>query len=382
MMDWMTFFPSLIWSGLLGYPAQLNLGSVGESHAVVGYMPGALFAAILIIFLLLMPVVLLLLAIAYVVSLRLRGSGLVFGSEKFAWTMANHIAITPHANQNTSMRRMFLAAQAWWRRDYAHCYYYKSDRVIEDVASHIADWSKHAPTPIWPIGAWTAVAARWAVVLLFVLSMFSVSVPIADAFAGWFGSKTTAAAPTSESKPEPTLIEGEMKSCWSEPHTVVVQSTDQSEPVETKARSQWRSEVSQKYGAEFAGWENKGSGMLSCGPTACEISYQPCKLRPIDCQDATHAVEISFELPPELDAGMRSNMASAVLSTLKDRWEAEVGSKFGPEWADTWFNFETMRERRPVEQGCKEEDVGASRIRHRCKVAAIACKKPPPVPGR
>ncbi len=380
MMDWMTFFPSLFWSGLMGYSAQLNLGAVEHNHAVVGYMPGAMVAAIAIIFLLLMPVVLLLLGIAYLISLRLRGSGLVFGSEKFAWTMANHIAITPHANQNTSMRRIFLAADAWWRRDYAHCYYYKSDRVIEDVASYISDWSKHAPTPTWPIGAWTAAAARWAVVLLFVLSMFAVSVPIADAFARWSGSKPASTeAPASEAKPEPTLIEGEMASCWSDVHTVTVQSAEQPE---AKARSQWQSEVTQKYGAEFAGWENKGSGMLSCGPAACEISYQPCKPRSIDCKDTPHAVEIAFELPPGLDAEMRSNMASSVVSTLKDRWEAEVKSKFGPEWADTWFNFQTMRERRPIEEGCKGEDLEAGRTRHHCKVAATACKKPPPIPSR
>jgi hypothetical protein len=380
VMDWMTFLPSLFWSGLMGYSAQLNLGSVAHNHAVVGFMPGALLAAILIMFMLLMPLVLILLGIAYLVSLRLRGSGLVFGSEKFAWTMANHIAITPHANQNTSMRRIFLAVDAWWRRDYAHCYYYKSDRVIEDVASYISDWSKHAPTPVWPIGAWTAVVGRWAVVLLSVLSMFAVSVPIADAFARWSGSKPASAeAPALEAKPEPTLIEGEMASCWSEAHTVIVQSPEQPE---AKARSQWQSEVTQKYGAEFADMENAGSRSLMCGPASCQISYQPCKPRPIDCKDTPHAVEITFELPPELDAEMRSNMASSVVSTLKDRWEAEVKSKFGPEWADTWFNFQTMRERRPVEEGCKEEDLGVGRTQHHCKVAAIACRKPPPLPSQ
>jgi hypothetical protein len=210
--------------------------------------------------------------------------------------------------------------------------------------------------------------------------MFAVSVPIADAFARWSGSKPASTeAPASEAEPEPTLIEGEMASCWSEVHTVTVQSAEQPE---AKARSQWRSEVTQKYGAEFADMENAGSRSLMCGPASCQISYQPCKPRPIDCKDTLHAVEIAFELPPELDAEMRSNMASSVVSTLKDRWEAEVKTKFGPEWADTWFNFQTMRERHPVEEGCKGEDLGAGRTRHHCQVAAMACKKPPPLPSR
>ncbi len=169
--------------------------------------------------------------------------------------MANHIAITPYANENTSCAG-FSGGGCLVAPGDAHCYYYKSDRVIEDVASYIADWSKHAPTPTWPIGAWTAAAARWAVVLLFVLSMFAVSVPIADAFARWSGSKPASTeAPASEAKPEPTLIEGEMASCWSEVHTVTVQSAEQPE---AKARSQWQSEVTQKYGAEFAGMGEQG----------------------------------------------------------------------------------------------------------------------------
>lgn len=379
LMDWLTFFPALVWSKLPGHTWPLSLGALENRYDVAWYMPGALVSAIALIFILLMPLVLVLLAVAYVVSVRLRGSGMVFGSEKFAWTLANHITITPRANHNTSMRRIFLAADAWWRRDYAHCFYYKSDRVIEDVAGYMADWSKHEPTRFWPIGSWSAVAGRWLVVLLFVLSVFPASVPIAYSFAG--KPKPTEAS-ASDPKPEPKLIEEELKTCWSEPHTVKLEAADRPGSLMGQARSQWQSEVSQKFGAEFAGWESKGSGSLSCGPTTCEISYQPCKPRPLDCQATPHAVEIGFELPPELDAEIRSSMAASVVSTLKDRWKVEVDTKFGADWGDTWFNFQTLRERHPVEESCKEEDLGAGRMRYHCKVETTACKKPPAPAGR
>lgn len=379
LMDWLTFYPSLVWSWLPGHAWPLSLGALDNPRAVVWYMPGALVCSIGLMFLLLMPLVGVLLAVAYTVSMRLRGSGMVFGSEKFAWTMANHIAITPRANQNTSMRRMFLAPHAWWRRDYAHCYYYKSDRVIADVAGYMADWGKHRPTPFWPVGRWIAAPARWLVVLLFVLSIFPASVPIAHSFAG---SPLPAEAPTSETKSEPVLVEDELKACWSERHSVNLQSAAASGSLMPEARRQWQAEVAQKYGAEFAGWENKGSGSLSCGPESCEISYQPCKPRALECQAEPHGVEVGFELPPELDAGMKSSMAAAVLSTLKDRWQSEVDTRFGAGWGDTWFNFQTLRERRPVEEGCTADDLGGGRTRHHCKVATTACKKPTPQPAR
>ena len=60
------------------------------------------------------------------------------------------------------------------------------------------------------------------------------------------------------------------------------------------------------------------------------------------------------------------------------RWKSEVEAKFGSEWADTQFNFETLSKRRPVEKGCKEEDAGGGRTRYQCKVATTACKGPPP----
>ena len=51
----------------------------------------------------------------------------------------------------------------------------------------MADWSRHAPWRFLSVGEWTADAARWAIVLLFVLSIFAVSVPFATSFAGACG---------------------------------------------------------------------------------------------------------------------------------------------------------------------------------------------------
>ena len=65
--------------------------------------------------------VLVLVAIAYLVSIRLRGSGLVFGGESAAWTMANRIAASVRANDNTIMRNLFITPEAWWKREMAHC---------------------------------------------------------------------------------------------------------------------------------------------------------------------------------------------------------------------------------------------------------------------
>jgi tetratricopeptide (TPR) repeat protein len=128
-----------------------------------------------------MPFVVLAIAGAYLASMWLRSSGVVFGSEKLSWNLANRITVMRHANQNTALRVMFIAPQAWWRREIAHSYYYKSGRIIRDVADRIADWSNHRATPAWPVEAWLGSAARIFVVLLFVLSIFAVSVPVAIA---------------------------------------------------------------------------------------------------------------------------------------------------------------------------------------------------------
>ena len=181
LIDGLTYYPRLVWSNTLG-PSLPVLGGTETGRAVAWFIPIALVVAILLIFVLLMPLVVLAVAFVYLVSMRLRGTGVVFGSEKLSWNLANQITVSRHANENTAFRLFFISPEAWWRRDFAHCYYYKSGRVIEDVANRIADWSTHRPTLAWPVEAWLGSAARVAVVLLFVLSIFAVSVPIAASF--------------------------------------------------------------------------------------------------------------------------------------------------------------------------------------------------------
>ena len=386
LMNWLTYFPAMVWSNL-GVGWTLNMSGLEDPRAAAWWVPIALLAAITLIFLLLMPLVLFLLAIAYVVSIRLRGSGLVFGSESFAWTMANRIGVKRHANDNTMLRLVFITPEAWRRQEVAHCYYYKADSVIEDVAGYMADWSQHAPSRFLPFGGWIADAARWAVVALFVLSIFAVSVPIANSFAGK-PKPAGESTPASETKPEPELLEGETTICSRIAHAVVVRAGDGDAPggLEAKARSQWEAEVRAKYGAEFADWKNKGSGTSGCSnlplstPT-CDVAYQACKLRPVDCKETPVAVEAAFDLSPGLDPEMKSTIARSVRSALEDRWLAQVRSQFGAEWGERYFNFETMRDRRRVEDDCKEEDAGGGRTRYQCKVATTACKKPDPQPA-
>jgi lipoprotein NlpI len=182
-MDSLTYLPKIVWSDVVGASWLPTLGDLDTKRAVAWFIPMALVIAILLIFLFLMPVVVLAVAFVYLVSMWLRRSGMVFGSEKLSWNLANHISVTRHPNENTALRLFFISPEAWWRREVAHCYYYRSGRVIGDVADHIADWSRHKPTPAWPIEAWFAASARVLVVLLFLFSIFAVSVPIAAGLA-------------------------------------------------------------------------------------------------------------------------------------------------------------------------------------------------------
>jgi hypothetical protein len=188
--------------------------------------------------------------------------------------------------------------------------------------------------------------------------------------------------PAAESRPEPTLIEGDMMFCWSEPHAVTVQENLPIGDLQAKMQRQWEAEVSQKYGPEFGIWKNKGSGGGECAnvplvltPT-CKASWEPCKPRPIDCKETPHSVGIAFDLSPGLDPDVRAGIAESVKSSLKERWQTEVNGRVGQEWGESYFNFETMRDRRPAEVACKEEDAGGGRVRYQCLAAATPCKKP------
>ena len=183
LIDALTYLPKLVWADLVKIEWHTSLGLLDNRRLVVAFIPIAVVIAIVLIFLLLMPFVVVAIAVAYLVSMRLRASGVVFGSEKLSWNLANRITVMREANENTALRVMFISPGAWWRREIAHSYYYKSGRVIQDVADRIADWSNHRPTAAWPVEAWFGTAARLMVVLLFVLSIFTVSVPIAAVLA-------------------------------------------------------------------------------------------------------------------------------------------------------------------------------------------------------
>ena len=380
VMNWLTYFPAMVWSKL-GVTAILNLGALDNARDVVWFIPVALLVAITLLFLFLMPLVLFLLAVAYVVSIRLRGSGLVFGSESFAWTMANRIGVKRNANDNTMLRRMFISPDAWRRQEIAHSYYYKSDRVIGDVASYMADWTRHEPSRFLPLGGLLADTARWAVVALFVLSIFAISVPLANNFASKAAAKP--AQPTQQSTPEPEFNETDTLICRTKVHSLTIQVPPSAPEAAVRAEAQKKlvPEITAQFGAE---WADPTHASLSYDCTkgigetvsTCNVRVTPCKPRPIDCKDAPHAVEIGFDLSAGLDAGIRSTIQSSVMSTLKERWQSEVGAKFGPEWGDSWYNLVILRERHPVEEGCKEQAGEAGRISYQCKAATTPCKKP------
>lgn len=123
----------------------------------------------------LMPIIVVVIGLAYVISMSLRGSGLVFGSEKLTWTMANRISARRTANHMTKRRRFFIAPEAWWNLEMAHCYFYKSRRVIKDVAVHIATWDSGAFTPSrnYPVERMLAIATSWIIIMICFLGIFA-----------------------------------------------------------------------------------------------------------------------------------------------------------------------------------------------------------------
>ena len=392
VMDWLTYLPRLVWSDLVGSSWFPSLGGMENKRSVTWFIPVAMVAAILIIFLFLMPFVVVAIAIAYLASMWLRGSGVVFGSEKLSWNIANKITVTRHANANTAVRVLFISPEAWRQREIAHCYYYKSARVIADVADRIAQWSRHAPTQTWPVEAWVGSAARLVVVALFVLSIFAVSVPVAAGFASigdslrlWFGANL---GEGTGSEPEPKLIQQGDKVCWAPRHSVQIPSVLRNgEPdfdaIRASARPVWEAEVAKKYGSDWTSWEvaTRNDGMFvlcDSGTKTCAGSLPACKQRPIECQGTPHESVVGFDLSPEFDASMRSNVVSDVKSGLREKWQYEVARKFGREWTVTARNnFETLREfGRPIEEECKEQMLEGGRVSYQCRFATAPCKEP------
>ena len=73
LMNWLTYFPSIVWTKLFDLKTTLDLSGVENPRDVAWYIPLALLAAVSLLSFVLMPVVLILVGAAYAVSIRLRG---------------------------------------------------------------------------------------------------------------------------------------------------------------------------------------------------------------------------------------------------------------------------------------------------------------------
>lgn len=127
----------------------------------------------------LIPITLAMTAVSFLVSKWLRNSEVGFGAERLAWTLASKIAITKRANANSMLRNVVISPRAWWNRDIAHCYYYKCDSVIKDVANFISDRNLHRADRPLPIGRIVAAVTTWLFVLIVCLSIFAATVSVA-----------------------------------------------------------------------------------------------------------------------------------------------------------------------------------------------------------
>ena len=391
LLDSLTYFPKVVWSDLLGWPWFPTLGGLENRRAVAWFIPLALILAILFVFVLLMPFVVVGIAIAYLVSMWLRGTGVVFGSEKLSWNLANDISVTRYPNKNTTLRVLFISLQAWRQGEIAHSYYYKSGRIIADVAQQIANWDRLQPTNPWPLVSWVGTAARSAIVLLFVLSIFAVSIPIASALA------TNLASPlqflfglnigtVSDSKQAPKLIEQAARVCWSEAHSVRVPivtrdgQTD-GDAIRNNAKPVWEAEVASKFGAEWGSWDFSAAGQgtsWSCDGQQCFVALAPCRPRAIQCKETPHASEVKFELGASFDSAMRVNVVSSIKSDLQNKWRDEVAQRFGAEWTTTARNnFEVLRAfGHSIEEGCSERSSQEGAVSYECRLKATPCLEP------
>lgn len=294
LIDRLTRGPAWIWHHVIGVGGgwHLTLGEVENPRAVVSSYPAALAAVIAIVGFGIMPIVVILTGIAYLVSMRLRGSGLVFGSESAAWTMASRIAATARANDNTVMRRLFISPEAWWKQEMAHCYYYKSDRVIADVARQIASWDELAPSRLWTFERSIASSLRWLVVAFSIASLFAFAVPMAESSA----KPKAAPAPGARCAPQPHAVSTEMSMPTGQEIDLpqgmfaIAQST---------AASKWSSEVTARQGADWAQVKNArnpktnaASPLFACTPQTpatgqsqlqfkCRFEAIPCLAPPV-----------------------------------------------------------------------------------------------------
>ena len=397
LMDWLTALPRTVLPqlGLIG-PERLS--ELPNAHAAAWWMPLSIMITLFTVFLLLMPVMFVLLGIAYLVALWLRRSGMVFGGESMAWNLSNRIAVSRRPNANTAMRVMLLSPEAWWRKEIAHCYYYRSERVISDLAQSIANWRTLETAPALPIGRWLSAGARGLIVAVAMLSIFALAAPLSAqlAVAGATVSQTLygltggdfGSPGSSDPNAPPKLVEDGAKLCWDSGHSVEVPKIQKgNEPgwentdwdaMQVTARPLWEAEVGKKFGADWANWVFSSG---SCGDQTCYVKSTVCKLRPIECKDTPHAVEADFVISPNVSSTIKTDTYLSIRADLKDIWKREVEKEFGPEWTATANDdFKTLRSfNRPIEEGCKEESLDGGRIRQQCKFAVAPCKAPLPL---
>lgn len=368
----------------------MRLSDFTNKYDVAWYYPAALLSVLFITFFLLMPVMLIIVSFIYVLSTWLRGTGIAFGGEKFAWTLANQISTSRRANENSRLVRVFIAPEAWWMREFAHCYYYKSKSVIDDTARQIAEWGKHQADKVLPFDVWLKNGARWSIVLLVLTSLLAASVPLAGVYAQLgqqFGSGL-GGNPSKYVEESPNLVSRHTADCWRPGISVTVpyeKSGDYTnwDAVAGLAKGPWQSEAKKRFGADWADWDvakryNEDAG-TTCGSKDCIVTLGACRLRQLTCKDTSVEMSGDVSLSPDLSPSGSSQIQASLQADVKQRWVWEVGKKYGWNWSKVaQDDFKTLRLfSRPIIEECKSEGPEGERRTIRCTFATAPCLPPP-----
>ncbi len=321
----------------------MMLSNTTNAREVAPYVPGALAGAIWLVFLFLMPFIIMAILLLYLTSMWLRGSGVVFGSESMAWTMANKITVTRRANDNTMLRFLFISPEAWRKQEMAHCYYYKSARVIDDVASFITDWSRHKPSTWLNLEHWLGSTARWLFVLLFCLTIFAVAVPIAQHM---YSPSLASASEGSTKQPSAEALDA--SGCVAEP--ISVSGTFRGDLYDQKdviLRYEWEKKAIETYASEWTHLATaKDRSTVCLMGTDCTLDARPCKATSAAandpetevngdnvCRRAWHSVTLEHPYRPDMTPDDTIKEQEEIKALARPLWEKEVSEKLGAEWA-------------------------------------------------
>ena len=370
LMDLLTLLPSAALSLFGGYE-YATLRSLPNASDIAWWVPLSIVLTLLIMFLLLMPVLLVLVGLSYLTAIWLRRSGLVFGGEGMAWNLANRIAATRRPSANTIMRTMLLTPEAWWRKEIAHCYYYKSERVISDLAQSIANWAKLEATPGVPIGRWVATAATWLIVMVTTLSVFSSSIPMAsgmNSLALWMAPKGDNVASSNPSAKECPAQSGNEEAAALAPATGDRQNLRRIRGIDAGIEERlnalgvtrydqmaaWTCSEIRTVNRSFDGFEGRIEREL-WREQAKQLSEGgvPAYAREFDAAEAAKAAAEAANAPPVVvkdgnrwclskphgvaikavaSGGGRSG--TDLGADAQPKWEAEVSKKYGADWAN------------------------------------------------